>query len=56
VQYLDGVDRQRVFEHADMKGQLDRVEEELKKLAAQRPPNLVALPRPYRAHRGPQTM
>lgn len=33
VQHLDGMDRQRVAEHEDVKDQLDRVEEELKKLA-----------------------
>ena len=32
VQYLDGVDRQRVAEHDDVKDQLDRVEEGLKNL------------------------
>jgi hypothetical protein len=48
VQYLGGMDRQRVAEHEDMKDPLDRVEDELKKLAdlfAQRPPNLLAPPR-----------
>jgi len=44
VQYLDGVDRQRIAEHADVKDQLDRVEDELKRLgefvrSAARPPS-----------------
>jgi hypothetical protein len=33
VQYLDGMDSQRVAEHEDVKDRLDQVEEELKKLA-----------------------
>ncbi|KAG8749504.1 hypothetical protein FRC14_001307 [Serendipita sp. 396] len=53
LEYLDGVDRQRVAEHDDVKDQLDRVEDELKKLAdfvrkeaAKSPPRPVIIPAP----------
>ncbi|KAG8783782.1 hypothetical protein FRC15_004542 [Serendipita sp. 397] len=53
LEYLDGVDRQRVAEHGDVKDQLDRVEDELKRLtdfvrkeAAKSPPRPVIIPVP----------
>ena len=51
LEYLDGVDMQRMAEHDDVKDQLYRVEDELKKLAdfvkqeAEKPPRVIFAPK-----------